>query len=44
MRADEQMLVFHPGVREVNDTVNTLLQKYNRVAYPITANQNPKDQ
>jgi HrpA-like RNA helicase len=38
------MLIFYPGVKEVNDTVNILMQKYNRVAYPITANQNPKDQ
>lgn len=35
------MLVFVPGIREVNDIVEILRRKFNRQAYPITSNQNP---
>ncbi len=38
------MLVFVPGIREVNDIVEILRRKFNRQAYAITANQNPIQQ
>ena len=41
MKSDEQMLVFVPGIREVNEDVEILRRIFKRQAYPVTANQNP---
>jgi ATP-dependent helicase HrpB len=44
MKSDEQMLVFVPGIREVNEIVEILRRIFKRQAYPVTANQNPIEQ
>ena len=44
LSAHETMLVFFPGIKEVKDTVKFLHEKKGRVAYEISAAQNPKTQ
>ena len=39
---DEQILVFLSGYGEVIDAVSIFKKKYNKKAYPLLANQNPK--
>jgi hypothetical protein len=44
MKNDEQLLAFFPGVADVVNGVQTLLDKYNVQSYAITSNQPPKEQ
>lgn len=41
---DEKMLIFFPGVQEVNTAVTIFKEQYNRMAFPLHGQQTNADQ